>query len=236
MNTTLDFETQRVSDIALQHPSAVAIFTKYNIDFCCGGKRSLKDACENAGISVDTVMDELYQTEAAATPGTIRFDTWDIPLLTDFIVQHHHQYVKRSIPQLNELLAKVCSVHGDRHPYLFILKQTFSDLANELIHHMHKEEVLLFPEIKRIFAEHTQPVFNVNTPMAVMEDEHEHAGNLVKSIRQLTNTYSPPADACPTFRVTYKRLQEFDQDLMQHIHLENNVLFEKVRTKTKTIF
>ncbi len=236
MDTTLDLETQRVSAIALQHPSAVAVFTRHNIDFCCGGKQSLKDACEKAGISVDTVMSELYQTEASAIPGTIRFDTWDVPLLTDFIVQHHHQYVKRSIPELNELLDKVCSVHGDRHPYLYSINQTFSDLAAELLQHMHKEEIILFPEAKRLFAGHTEPAFNVNAPLAVMEDEHEYAGNLIKSIRKLTNTYSPPADACPTFKVTYRKLQEFDQDLMQHIHLENNVLFEKVRTKTKTIF
>lgn len=197
---------------------------------------SLKEACEKSGIAVDTLLNELFRTDATRMPGTIRFDTWDISLLTDFIVQHHHQYVKRSIPQLNELLTKVCNVHGDRHAYLFTLKQTFNDLADELLHHMHKEEFILFPEVKRIFSENTKPVFNVHAPIAVMEDEHELAGNLIKTIRQLTNNYTPPADACPTFKVTYKRLQEFDQDLMQHIHLENNVLFEKVKTRTATIF
>jgi regulator of cell morphogenesis and NO signaling len=236
MNTTLAFEDQRVSDIALEHSAAVAVFTKYNIDFCCGGKQSLKEACEKSGISTEEVQHELFRAEASGLPGTIRFDTWDVPLLTDFIVQHHHQYVKQSIPQLQQLLAKVCHVHGDRHPYLFTLKRTFNDLAEELLHHMQKEEVILFPEAKRLFTGNTHTVFDVQAPMAVMENEHEHAGNLVKSIRQVTRQYNPPADACPTFNVTYRRLQEFDHDLMQHIHLENNVLFEKVRAKTKTIF
>jgi regulator of cell morphogenesis and NO signaling len=236
MNTALEFDDQPVSAIALEHPSAIAVFTKYNIDFCCGGKLPLKEACAKSSVSLDAVLNELNQTETSGMPGTIRFDTWDVPFLADFIIQHHHQFIKRSIPQLKELLTKVCSVHGDRHPYLFTIKQTFEELAEELLLHMHKEEVILFPEVKRIFAGNAPPAIDVTAPMAVMQDEHEHAGKLIKHIRNLTTRYSPPADACPTFRITYKQLQKFDQDLMQHIHLENNVLFERVREKITTIF
>lgn len=235
MQATSELGDQRVSDVALEHPNAIRVFNKYNIDYCCGGKNTLREACEKAGLSTDPIVQEIRLTEQTSMPGTIRFHTWDASLLANFIIQHHHSYVKQSIPELKSLLEKVCTVHGKNHPVLFSVKETFDELANELTQHMEKEEVILFPEVENLFEAGLRPIINLNAPMAVMEDEHETAGNLVKSIRQLTNNYTPPAGACPTFNVTYKRLQEFEQDLMQHIHLENNVLFDKVRKKMKTI-
>jgi regulator of cell morphogenesis and NO signaling len=237
MDTSINFDRMSVADVALQHPMASTVFNKYQIDYCCGGKLSFREACENAGVDPDTVMSELYQTEADQMPGTIRFDTWATSLLCDFIAQHHHGYVRRSIPQLTELLEKVLAAHGDRQPFLLSLKETFDELSEELLQHMEKEEVVLFPGIQRLFSESRIPVevtpipANLQAPMRVMEDEHTHAGDLIKKIRSLTGNYTPPASACPTYRVTYRRLQEFDQDLMQHIHIENNILFAKVRER-----
>jgi regulator of cell morphogenesis and NO signaling len=237
MYETINYNTISVAEVAIQHPGAVNVFNKYNIDFCCGGKRPFREVCEQAGLDPEEIMGELTRAESGSMPGTIRFDTWDVSLLLEFIIQHHHSYVQRSVPQLTELLDKVLSVHGDTRPELASLKETFDELADELLQHMEKEEIILFPAIQRLHSETRIPVeatpipANLSAPMRVMEDEHTHAGNLIKIIRSITNTYTPPETACPTFRVTYRRLQEFDQDLMQHIHLENNVLFTKVRNR-----
>lgn len=225
-----------VAEIAIQHPSAISVFAKHNIDFCCGGKISFTKACEKAGANSDEVMHELMNIEEHSVPGTIRFDTWDATLLSDFIVQHHHTYVRRNIPQLKELLEKVYSVHGESHPELAKLMDLFDELSDELLQHMEKEEQILFPGIKNLFGdvsniESVAIPINLLAPMMVMEAEHTHAGDVIKKIQSLTSDYTPPPTACPTFRVTYKRLQEFEQDLMQHIHLENNVLFSKVKNK-----
>ena len=138
---------------------------------------------------------------------------------------------------MKELIQRVVEAHGKDRPELSKLQETFNELSEELLQHMNKEELILFPEIKKLLNEipiSTSFPFlpmNIQAPMAMMEDEHTHAGDLIKSIRSMTRNYNPPASACPTYKITYKRLEEFDQDLMQHIHLENNVLFNKVRSK-----
>jgi regulator of cell morphogenesis and NO signaling len=237
MDITIDYEGISVAELAIIHPTAVQVFNTYNIDYCCGGKRPFREACEKAGVDSDTIIAALQKAEVTTTNGTLRYDTWDAPLIAQFIVQHHHQYVRESIPMLLQLIDKVYDAHGDREPELSELKETFAALADELLHHMEKEEVVLFPGIQRLYEDSTIPVeftpipLNLSAPMQVMEDEHTHAGDLIKHIRVLTKNYVPPAGACPTYRVTYKRLQEFDQDLMQHIHLENNVLFAKVKER-----
>ncbi len=239
---TMNFDLLSVADVALQHPSAVSVFNKYQIDFCCGGKRPLREACEKAGVNADDVIRELSQAETISMPGTIRFDTWDVSLLSEFIVQHHHTYVRESIPMLHELLDKVNDAHGTDQLHLPELRTVFHELSAELLQHMEKEEVVLFPAIQRLFSDSRIPVeatpipANLQAPMNMMVDEHEHAGYLIKKMRLLTQNYTPPPGACPTYRVTYKRLQEFDQDLMQHIHLENNVLFTKVSERLNSSY
>jgi regulator of cell morphogenesis and NO signaling len=239
---TMNFDHLSVADVALQYPSAVTVFNKYQIDFCCGGKRPLREACAKAGVNADDVIQELNQAETISMPGTIRFDTWDVPLLTEFIVQHHHSYVQESIPMLRELLDKVNDAHGTDQPHLVTLREVFTELSEELLQHMEKEELVLFPAVQRLFSDSRIPIeatpipANLQAPMDVMEDEHEHAGNLVKKMRFLTNNFTAPAGACPTYKVTYKRLQEFDHDLMQHIHLENNILFTKVRERINSTY
>jgi len=237
MKTSIDYDSMSVADLAIVHPTAVNVFNAYNIDYCCGGKRLFREACEQAGLDPKTIIEELQREEVKNTQGSIRFDRWDTSLITQFIVQHHHHYVRETIPLLTELIDKVYAAHGDREPEIETLKETFAALSTELLQHMEKEEVVLFPGIQRLFQDGRIPVeftpipMNLSVPMQVMEDEHIHAGDLIKKIRSLTNVYTPPPGACPTYRVTYKRLQEFDQDLMQHIHLENNVLFTKVKER-----
>lgn len=235
MNTlelTDTLESTTVAEIAIANPGGVTIFNKYNIDYCCGGKTTLSKACDRAGVNTKIVTNELRQAQQSYTPGVLHFETWGASLLTDFIVQHHHAYVKRTIPLLQELIEKVYSVHGKDHPELKSVRDAFEELSNELLDHMNKEELVLFPAIRKLFnpsMQSTTQLLDTHEPIHALEDEHERAGDLIKSIRSLTQHYTPPPTACPTYRLTYARLQEFDQDLMQHIHIENNVLFEKVK-------
>jgi regulator of cell morphogenesis and NO signaling len=220
-----------VADVAIQYPRALAIFFKYNIDFCCGGKRSFRETCEKKGLNADMILEEIVHSKSQANSALMRVGSWDSAFLVDFIIQNHHSYVKDVIPQLQELLDKVCSVHGEDHIELPEIRDDFTDLANELLTHMNKEEKLLFPAIKNRARGELSHVM-LDGPIHVMEEEHEVAGDLMKSIRQLTKQYTIPRDACPTLQLTYKKLEEFDHDLMQHVHLENNVLFERLKSNT----
>jgi regulator of cell morphogenesis and NO signaling len=228
--------TLSVAEVVLTYPNALTILNRYNIDYCCGGKRSFKEACENLSLNTYKIWSEIVHGKNSRSPNLLRFNTWNAPLLVDYIIQNHHGYVREVIPQLQELLDKVCSVHGEDHIELAEVRDDFNDLTEELLTHMNKEERVLFPAIKQNYLDrksgHAYSHPTLEAPINMMEDEHEHAGDLMKSIRQLTNHYTIPRDACPTFQVTYKKLEEFDQDLMQHIHLENNVLFEKVKVAT----
>ena len=221
-----------VAQMAISHPSALSVFEKYNIDYCCGGHRSLEDACIRKGLDPAAIRREIIQTSSSEY--TLRPETWSSSLLVDFIIQNHHAYVNEAIPEIQLLLDKVCNAHGDDSIELLSIRQNFLDLAEELTSHMKKEEFVLFPAIKRLDAQNNDghPLSGaIQSPITAMEHEHTIAGDLIKNIRRLSNGYTPPNFACPTFRITYQRLQEFDNDLMRHIHLENNVLFERMKEK-----
>jgi regulator of cell morphogenesis and NO signaling len=230
---TQDMMNMTVADVALTFPQALEILNRYNLDYCCGGKKPFVEVCKKAGLDADLIWQELMLLRAnSSADSRMRFDTWNAPLLIDFILQHHHNYVRESIPVIQELLNKICQVHGEDSPYLLSVWKNFEKLADELLDHLPKEEQILFPAIKRIFDQqksHDAVSFALEVPITVMEMEHENAGVLIKSIRSLTDNYNPPAHACTTFRMAYNMLDQFDKDLMQHIHLENNILFPKVK-------
>lgn len=229
LNPQPDITFATVADIATYYPNAIKILHTYNIDFCCGGHKPFLIACENARVEPNQLLEEIILNEENSNAKPLRYTEWQPPLLIDFIVQNHHSYVRESIPQLKELLEKICIVHGEEAPILYEIKKEFELLSKELLHHLLKEEEILFPAIVNLFIEN-KPIRNsLEQPMVILEDEHEHAGLLIKSIKKLSNNYTPPAIACPTFQLTYKLLKEFEEDLMQHIHLENNILFNKVR-------
>jgi len=236
LDEQLDMASVTVADIALTFPNALETLNRYNLDYCCNGRKKFVDVCQKAGLPVEKIWREILLTKSNySADNRVRFDTWEVPLLIDFIVQHHHNYVRESIPQIQELLDKVCNVHGEDSPVLYLLRSDFSELGEGLLQHLPKEEQVLFPAIRRIFDQKSpaceiSPIgSNLNAPIAVMEHEHNRAGELIKSIRKNSENYNPPAYACPTFRLTYKMLSDFDADLMQHIHLENNILFPKVK-------
>jgi regulator of cell morphogenesis and NO signaling len=230
----LDLTKVSVADIALSFPQAVEVLTRYNLDYCCGGKKSFNLVCKRAGLNPESIWEEIQLASISVGPdSSMRYDTWEAPLLIDFVIQHHHQYVRDSIPQIQALLDKVCNAHGDDSLFLLTVKDYFNKLAEELLSHLQKEEDILFHVIRKIFrastSEEELPIghHQLSSLLIVIEDGHEIAGQLIKSIRTLTNNYIPPASACPTFKLAYVMLNQFDKDLIQHVHLENNILFPK---------
>lgn len=220
-----------VAQLAIAHPGAQAVFAKYNIDYCCGGNRSFIEACHRLGLDPDQIWAEISEMRAGDSAVTFKPEMWSSALLIDFIVQNHHAYVRRAAPELETLLDKVCDRHGNDSLELLQVRECFNDLWEELSLHMDKEEEVLFPLMKRMESDsgdgRTEKI--VWGPIARMESEHESAGNLIRQIRLLSNNYTPPDFACPTFQITYRKLKEFDNDLMLHIHLENNILFDRFK-------
>jgi regulator of cell morphogenesis and NO signaling len=237
MKTTLEENPQTVAELAISQPGALAIFTKYNIDYCCGGHRSIEDACRRIGLDPEKIIAEILQSSQGASADTIRPESWSSALLIDYIIGNHHSYVRNAIPEVQAFMDKVCEAHGSDCRELLEIRENFIDLSDELISHMEKEELVVFPWIKNLEAEKSEDqrqLSRLQGPIGAMEHEHVIAGDLVKAIRSLSGNYTPPDFACPTFKIAYKKLQEFENDLMRHIHLENNILFERMKGKEVT--
>lgn len=209
-----------------------AVFSNYGIDFCCKGDRTVEEVCEKNGIKANVLLDELHAVLNANTAQSIDYKSWPMDLLVDYIEKKHHRYVEEKTPVLRQFLDKLCRVHGGRHPELLEINELFIASSGELAAHMKKEELVLFPFIKKMVAASLSqgaieaPHFGtVENPIAMMKHEHDNEGERFRKIAELTNNYTPPADACNTYRVTFAMLDEFEKDLHLHIHLENNILF-----------
>lgn len=228
--------TQTVRDIATENPDAVRVFEKYGIDYCCGGRVPLAEACATKGLNVDEVIASLE----AAAPSAPEEKDWTMESLAglaQYIVDTHHAYVNREVPRLNELAGKVVSRHGDSRQELAVIQSKLAELGEELIEHQGKEEVVLFPYIGKLEryasgggAKPRSCFGTIDHPITMMTRDHDYAGNLMAEIRGLSQDYTPPEGACPTFRAFYAGLRDFEQDLHRHIHLENNVLFPRAIT------
>ena len=223
-----------VRELAIEYPQATRVFETLGIDYCCGGGKSLEEACAAQKLAVADVLATLeLQAEAGAKPAS-EWQTGSLAELIAHIVGKHHAYVKTEVPRLEQLLAKVCSVHGQNHPELNTIRETFAGLGQELSMHLMKEENILFPYIVEMETARTSlravrpPMFGtVRNPVQMMIMEHDSAGDALRSIRQLSSGFTAPDDACISFRTLYNALQEFEADLHQHIHLENNILFPR---------
>jgi regulator of cell morphogenesis and NO signaling len=228
--------TQSLAQIATGNHRSAAVFEKYHLDFCCKGKRSLETACAEKNLPVEDIVKELVAltvNERGITSG-FPFEKLSMTQLSEYIVEHHHQYVKTELPQLFAYAQKVAAKHGERHPELFGVFDRVVSLREELESHLIKEEQILFPRIREIeqvsAMETPQAVVALQylqSPIDVMEHEHDNAGTLMAEIRSLTNDYTVPADGCTTYKLLYASLHAFEADLHQHIHLENNLLFPK---------
>ncbi|MGB8011990.1 MAG: iron-sulfur cluster repair di-iron protein [Terriglobales bacterium] len=225
-----------VRDLALENPSATRVFEKLGIDYCCGGNQSLAEACRVANLNLDHVLDSL-RTAEQSNHAPRNHQNWQAEPLADLIVHiknTHHKYTREEIVRLAPLFDKVCSVHGKNHPELLRIRETFHGLAQELTNHLMKEEMVLFPYVVRMeeAAIEKQPVVpapfgTVQHPVSMMEHEHDSAGHALRAMRDASQGYSAPADACVSYQTLYHALAEFEADLHQHIHLENNILFPR---------
>ena len=241
MNDTRD---KTVREIAIENPSSVRVFETLGIDYCCGGKRSLNDACTRANVPLESVLNllaEAKQDHPAKDAGV--WNEARLSVLADHIVQAHHGYVRRETPRIAALLVKVIGRHGGSRPEVKHIEELFTAVSQELFPHMLKEEQVLFPYIAKMESaildgQPLPPAFfgSVTKPIANMLADHDDAGALVSLMRELSNGYEPPAGSCPTFRALYQGLQEFERDLHQHVHLENNILFTRaVELETSAI-
>ena len=226
--------SETLGQIAAKDLRKAKIFKKYGLDFCCGGKKTVRQACAEKGLDVTRIENELQQVDQVRDSGTIPYDQWDPAFLADYIVNTHHAYIRKNLPDILTYARKVMRVHGNRHPELVPLFQQVEQVEAELTAHLEIEEKVLFPHIKRLAAaakgiqtnDELLPGALVN-PIQRMEDEHESVGNSLAAIRALTKDYTLPEDACASYSLLYRMLDEFENDLHLHVHLENNILFPK---------
>ena len=220
-----DLTTQRLSDIVRTSPSSARILEKYHLDFCCKGRRTLQEACDEKHLSANDISNELEASMKPMDAEAAMFTAMTPAELCQYIVARHHVFVKQNIPAILGHLEKVATKHGDRYPNMVKVYQLFQEVSNELLQHLQKEELILFP---MIIKNNGQPSRDYANPVQVMEMEHEHAGELLDLIRQLTKDYTAPEDACTTHRVSLEELRMFEEDLHKHVYLENHLLFPAV--------
>lgn len=228
-----NLKEKTVAELVSENIKTAHVFKKYGIDFCCGGGVSVAKACEKKGVDIDALSADI----AAIGNNTVasqNYNSWELDFLSDYIINTHHVYVSENIPLILQYAEKVARVHGDASPELHRILDLFGMVAAELQSHMQKEEQILFPYIQQIVqskktgsALNMPPFGSAKNPIRMMEMEHEMAGDLLKEIAELSNHYTTPDWACNTYKALFAKLEEFEDDLHQHVHLENNILFPK---------
>jgi regulator of cell morphogenesis and NO signaling len=231
----MNFSTEtRVNEIALSNPGARRVLEDAGLDYCCGGGKSLQDACLHAGVTADEILKRLRQNTELPAPGDGEWISAPLMELTRHVRERHHKYVRDCIPRVRALLAKIREKHGGKHREIEEIEKLFGDVAREMTAHMQKEEQILFPYIDALERSASgngsvEPPFfqTVRNPIHTMMREHDSAGELVRKIRKASNEYEAPADACTSYQATYQELRRFEEDLHLHVHLENNILFPR---------
>lgn len=214
--------TKTIAQIVAQDYRTAPTFKKFGLDFCCGGNVSLKQACEKKEIDEQEILKELSMA-TQNKPRTHEYQTWSTEFLIDYIINTHHGYIRTAVPQLSPFLQKVVRVHGKAHPELIEIQDIFEKLSQDLLAHIQEEEEQVFPALRRN---------EINDSLLeALEADHEQAGAHLRKIRELTNDYTPPQGACNTYRVVFSLLLELEEDMHLHVHLENNILFEKARAQ-----
>lgn len=223
-----------IREIVASDYRTAAVFERFGLDFCCAGCRTIEQGCRDAGADEDALLRELDTVLGTPSADASRFGSWDVPTLIQYIVGNHHAYVRQALPALLQHTRKIADVHGARHPELAHVARLFERVAAEMTDHMMKEERILFPFVTDLAdAQSTgqpiprPPFGTVENPIRMMEHEHQFVGDAMAEIRQVTNGYAVPDDACTTYRVCLQELAVFEADLHAHVHLENNILFPK---------
>jgi len=235
-------KNKTIGEIVAKDYRTASIFEKHSIDFCCNGDRNLLEACESKNIDPNKLIDEIEHVQQKTENALPDFQSWPLDLLADYIEKKHHRYVEEKMPVLKEYLEKISQVHGDKHSELYEIVKLFNASTGELAAHMKKEEFILFPYIRKMIKAQQggvktgKPYFDtVENPIQSMVQEHDNEGVRFREISKLSNEYTPPEDACQTYKVSYATLKEFEDDLHLHIHLENNILFPKAIAMEKEL-
>ena len=222
------YKQTKIGDIVTQDFRAAEVFKKAGIDFCCGGSQSLEDACRDKKLDVAEIESELSKLENSELVSSHRFNEWKLDFLCDYIVNTHHQTVMKLLPELTFYTQKIAEVHGDNHPELSEIANLFAQVDTELRQHLCNEEEVLFPAIREVLKTNSaESKATIISEITRMTGEHEFAGGAMDKINELSHRYAVPEDGCNTFRVAYKLLEQFEDDLHIHVHLENNILYPK---------
>lgn len=229
-----NLKEKMIGEIVAEDYRTAAIFKNHGIDFCCHGNRSINEACVPQKINKEKLIAALKDITKNRQQITSDFQSWPLDLLINYIEKKHHRYIRAQLPMLQEYLEKICKVHGQRHPELFEIRDLFVHSEMEFMVHMQKEEKVLFPFIIKMIEDSVEGHHTVNAafdsvemPIINMMHEHQTEGERFRKIKDLSNNYTTPDDGCNTYRVAYSLLQEFENDLHLHLHLENNILFPK---------
>lgn len=225
-------EEQTVGEIVSEDYRTAGVFKKYGLDFCCGGKKKLVDACERKGLDVNLLLSEIDNLSAKDNDQH-NYKEWSPAFLVDYIINNHHHFVRTKLPEIKAYANKVAKVHGKTYPVLNDMLGTFMVLKDEMLSHLDAEERVLFPYIKKMTEarkngtalEREQQTGTAAEAIEMMEQEHDEAGKLMAKLEEMSNGFTPPEDACTTFRVYFQNLEAFRDDLHKHVHLENNILF-----------
>tara|TARA_Y100000385_G_scaffold113955_1_gene118244 strand:- start:234 stop:956 length:723 start_codon:yes stop_codon:yes gene_type:complete len=232
-------ENRTVAQLVSENIKTSSIFKKHGIDFCCGGGISLKKACDKHKVDFALLKRDLAIVDEIPF-SNYDYNNWDLNFLIDHILHRHHSYVEQNLPIILQFADKVAAVHGHHYKEVIKINELVKDVSENLKAHLKKEEMILFPYIKLLLKiekeEFTKnSVGNIQSPITVLEQEHETVGTIFKTISKLTNSYNPPKGACNTFKALYANLEEFEKDLHLHVHLENNILHPKAIALEKTI-
>ncbi|MDX1617251.1 MAG: iron-sulfur cluster repair di-iron protein [Balneolaceae bacterium] len=222
-----------IGQIVTEDYRTAQVFEKHGLDFCCGGRRTVMEACAAKGIDPEALAREIAMLGSRKSTGD-NYKDWTPDFLIDYIINNHHNYVRNKLPELHIYAEKVAKVHGKNHPENVEILDRLEELASAMRDHMRKEEEILFPYVKQLVeserrgVEPEAPEFgSAGKPVQMFEEEHEEAGEAMEEIRRLSNNFTVPDDACTTYEVLYQNLSEFRDDLHKHVHLENNILFPK---------
>jgi len=233
-----------VSEIVNMHYRTADVFRRHGIDFCCGGKLPLKMVCELRELDLEEMEKELENSiRTISIPASLKFEKWDIDFLTEYLVNVHHEFLRTALPPAEEYLDRFVEGHKKKYPHLPELQKIFHEMANDMMPHLLQEEEIIFPYIRQIAHAYNNKesyaslfVRTLKKPVEnVMIHEHEIMNKILSRIRNLTNHYTPPQDACVNHKVTFQKLQEIDNDLVHHMYLENNILFPRAIAMEKEL-
>ena len=228
-----DFKDTTVGEVVAEDYRTAFVFKAHGIDYCCGGKRSIGKACTSNGVDVDALEKEIRSVLMQPADG-MRFNDWSAGFLVDYIINNHHSYVERKLPDIIFLADKVARVHGSEHPELIEMLKLVLELNSEMLSHLQKEESVTFPRIKQMETGYSDNSFQ-SLVLDELEEEHEAAGGIMGELETLSKGFTPPEGACTSYVIYFKALKEFQDDLHKHVHLENNILFPKVQKMVNSV-